>query len=112
MTYNDDTYPHQQSAISGITPEKLSANLEEVNFHARSYKKGEIFAFMQHALAELTRNDITVEELVQLTLETGKHGISAMAQLIKPILAATVTPKTAERHGYIGPLAVQNTDTI
>ena len=38
---------------------------------------------MQHALAELTRNDITVEELVQLTLETGKHGISAMAQLDK-----------------------------
>ena len=67
----------------GITPEKLSANLEEVNFHARSYKKGEIFAFMQHALAELTRNDITVEELVQLTLETGKHGIAAMAQLDK-----------------------------
>ena len=67
----------------GITPEKLSANLEEVNFHARSYKKGEIFTFMQHALAELTRNDITVEELVQLTLETGKHGISAMAQLDK-----------------------------
>lgn len=26
----------------GITPEKLSANLEEVSFHARSYKKGEI----------------------------------------------------------------------
>lgn len=28
----------------GITPEKLSANLEEVSFHARSYKKGEILA--------------------------------------------------------------------
>ena len=38
---------------------------------------------MQHALSELTRNDITVEELVQLTLETGKYGVSAMAQLDK-----------------------------
>lgn len=28
----------------GITPEKLSANLEEICFHTRSYKKGEILA--------------------------------------------------------------------
>lgn len=28
----------------GITPEKLSANLEEISFHIRSYKKGEILA--------------------------------------------------------------------
>ena len=27
----------------GITPEKLSANLEEISFHTRSYKKGELF---------------------------------------------------------------------
>ncbi len=40
-----------------------------------------IFAFMQHALAEITRNDITVNELISLTLETGKYGVDAMAQL-------------------------------
>ena len=28
----------------GITPEKLSANLEEISFHTRSYKQGEILA--------------------------------------------------------------------
>ena len=28
----------------GITPEKLSANLEEIRFHTRSYRKGEILA--------------------------------------------------------------------
>ena len=28
----------------GITPEKLSANLEEISFHNRSYRKGEILA--------------------------------------------------------------------
>ncbi len=49
--------------------------------HNLGYQSPEIFAFMQHALAELTRNDITMEELVQLTLETGQHGVSAMAQL-------------------------------
>ena len=41
----------------------------------------DIFAFMQHALAEITRNDITVNELIALTLETGKYGVDAMAQL-------------------------------
>ena len=28
----------------GITPERLSADLEEISFHTRSYKKGEILA--------------------------------------------------------------------
>lgn len=49
--------------------------------HNLGYESPEIFAFMQHALAQLTRNDITVDELIQLTMETGKHGVSAMAQL-------------------------------
>lgn len=45
------------------------------------YKNPEIFAFMQYALAELTREDITVDELITLTLATGNHGVQAMAQL-------------------------------
>ncbi|WP_321517413.1 hydroxylamine reductase [uncultured Bacteroides sp.] len=44
-------------------------------------ENADIFAFMQHALAEITRNDITVNELIALTLETGKYGVDAMAQL-------------------------------
>lgn len=44
-------------------------------------ENAEIFAFMQHALAEITREDITVNELIALTLETGKYGVSAMAML-------------------------------
>jgi len=44
-------------------------------------ENADLFAFMQHALAEITRNDITVNELISLTLETGKYGVSAMAQL-------------------------------
>lgn len=28
----------------GITPERLFADLEEISFHTRSYKKGEILA--------------------------------------------------------------------
>ena len=49
--------------------------------HNLGYESPEIFAFMQHALAELTRDDITVDELTSLVLETGKQGVSAMAQL-------------------------------
>jgi hydroxylamine reductase len=41
----------------------------------------EIFSFMQRALAEITREDISVDELIALTLETGKYGVTAMAQL-------------------------------
>ena len=45
------------------------------------YENPEIFAFMQYALAELPREDITVDELITLTLATGNHGVQAMAQL-------------------------------
>ena len=45
------------------------------------YENPDIFAFMQYALAELTREDITVDELITLTLATGNHGVQAMAQL-------------------------------
>ncbi|MBP1613469.1 MAG: hydroxylamine reductase [Bacteroidetes bacterium] len=41
----------------------------------------EIFSFIQRALAEITREDISVDELIALTLETGKYGVTAMAQL-------------------------------
>ncbi len=44
-------------------------------------ENADLFAFMQHALAEITRNDISANELIALTLETGKYGVSAMAQL-------------------------------
>lgn len=44
-------------------------------------QNAELFAFMQHALAQITRQDITVNELIALTLETGKYGVTAMAML-------------------------------
>lgn len=41
----------------------------------------DIFIFMQYALAEITRVDITVAELIPLTLETGEYGVKVMALL-------------------------------
>lgn len=51
--------------------------------HAYNLDKtdNEIFTFMQHALVEITREDISVDELVALTLETGRVGVQAMALL-------------------------------
>lgn len=43
-------------------------------------KKEEIFAFMQRALVATTE-DLSVDELVALTLETGKYGVDVMALL-------------------------------
>lgn len=45
------------------------------------FENAEITAFMQHALAELTREDMTMDELIELTLVTGNYGVQAMAQL-------------------------------
>lgn len=42
---------------------------------------GEVYRFMQYALAEITREDILVNELVLLALETGKYGVQVMALL-------------------------------
>lgn len=41
----------------------------------------DINAFMQKALADLIREDITADELVALTLKTGEYGVKGMAQL-------------------------------
>lgn len=40
-----------------------------------------ITLFIQHALAEITRRTISIEELFNLTMETGKVGVEAMALL-------------------------------
>ncbi len=47
------------------------------------FTKDELGAFLLHSLAEITRPDITADELVALTLETGKFGVEAMALLDK-----------------------------
>ena len=46
------------------------------------YEDATNYAFMQKALVDITKN-LSVDELVNLTLETGKFGVSAMALLDK-----------------------------
>ena len=45
------------------------------------YEKQEIYDFIQEALVATTDDNLSVDELVSLTLETGKYGVEAMAQL-------------------------------
>ena len=44
----------------------------------------------------VSENDITVEELVQLTLEIGKYGVSAMAQLDKANTSSYGNPEISQ----------------
>ncbi len=70
--------------------------------HNLGYESPEIFAFMQHALAELTREDITLDELIALTLETGKHGVSGMAQLDAANTTSYGNPEISEVNIGVG----------
>ena len=45
------------------------------------YKDKEIFEFMQKALVATLDNSLTADELVALTMETGKYGVNVMALL-------------------------------
>nr|WP_319401272.1 hydroxylamine reductase [uncultured Carboxylicivirga sp.] len=47
------------------------------------YTDEKVFAFMHKALVATTRTDITVDELVGLTLECGEYGVNVMALLDK-----------------------------
>lgn len=47
------------------------------------YKDDNIDKFIQKALAETTRTDISADQLVALTLETGEYGVNVMALLDK-----------------------------
>jgi len=75
-TENEDIRSLRELIIYGV--KGLAAYAE----HAWNLgnKKDEIFAFMQRALVATTE-DLSVEELVTLTLETGKYGVDVMALL-------------------------------
>ena len=57
----------------------LAAYMKHAN--ELSYDNEEVSAFMQETLAKLLNDNLTVDELVELTLETGKVGVDGMALL-------------------------------
>ncbi len=52
-----------------------------------------LYSFMQDALVATTRDDLSVDELVSMVMETGKHGVTAMALLDKANTSAYGNPE-------------------
>ncbi|MEG0050818.1 MAG: hydroxylamine reductase [Terrisporobacter sp.] len=76
-TENEDVRSLRELIIYGI--KGLSAYMKHAN--ALGYDQEDINAFMQATLAKTLDNTLTVDELVVLTLETGKVGVYGMALL-------------------------------
>ena len=76
-TKNEDIRSLRELITYGL--KGLSAYSKHAN--ALGYDNEEIDAFMQETLAKLLDDSLTVEELITLTLETGKVGVGGMALL-------------------------------
>ncbi len=73
---NEDIRSLKELIIYGL--KGLAAYAEHA--YNLNFKKEEIFAFIERALAATTQ-DLSIDELVALTLETGKFGVDVMALL-------------------------------
>jgi len=90
-TENEDVRSLRELIIYGV--KGIAAYAE----HAYNLggKKDEIFAFMQRALVATTE-DLSVDELVGLTLETGKFGVDVMALLDAANTSAYGNPEATQ----------------
>ncbi len=78
-TENEDIRSLRELVIYGL--KGLAAYTEHA--FVLGFKENAIYAFMQKALADTTNDNLSVDELVSLVLETGKYGVSGMALLDK-----------------------------
>lgn len=76
---NEDSRSLKELVIYGLKGlAAYASHAEQLDF-----TEVEISVFVERALVETLRKDITVEELIALTLETGKFGVDVMALLDK-----------------------------
>lgn len=78
-TENEDVRSLRELITYGL--KGMSAYMKHAN--VLGYDDAEVNTFMQDTLAKLLDNSLSVNDLVSLTLETGKTGVSAMALLDK-----------------------------
>ena len=91
-TENEDIRSLREMITYGL--KGLSAYLTHANtLHQES---GELEMLMQKALADTLDDALTVEDLVDLTIETGKYGVSAMALLDQANTDAYGNPEITE----------------
>ena len=78
-TENEDVRSLRELVIYGL--KGLAAYSEHA--YNLKYEDNSLYAFIQKALADTTNENLSVDELVALVLETGKYGVNAMALLDK-----------------------------
>ncbi len=78
-TGNEDVRSLRELIIYGL--KGMAAYAEHTN--NLGYKDKNIFAFMEKALVATTNDSLSADELVALTMETGKFGVDVMALLDK-----------------------------
>ncbi|NMD00382.1 MAG: hydroxylamine reductase [Bacteroidales bacterium] len=78
-TENEDIRSLRELIIYGV--KGMAAYAEHA--YNLGHEDKEIYAFMQKALADTLNDSLGVNELVALTMETGKYGVAAMAMLDK-----------------------------
>ena len=76
-TQNQDIRSLRELIIYGLKGMAAYAAHAEI----LGYEKDEIFAFMEKALAATLEDSLSIDDLVALTLETGKVGVDVMALL-------------------------------
>ena len=88
-TENEDIRSLRELITYGL--KGLSAYSKHAN--ALLQDDGEVDAFLQRALAATLDDSLRVEDLIALTMETGKHGVSSMALLDKANTEAYGNPE-------------------
>ena len=97
-TENEDIRSLQELITYGL--KGLSAYSKHAN--ALLEQDEELDAFLQRALAATLDDSLTVDELVALTLETGKYGVTGMALLDKANTSAYGTPQVTRVNIGVG----------
>jgi hydroxylamine reductase len=89
VTENEDVRSLRELIIYGL--KGMAAYL----YHAEAYGQDipEVEAFMQEALVKTRDDNMNADELIALTLETGKYGVDAMAALDKANTEAYGNPE-------------------
>ncbi|MBU8907695.1 hydroxylamine reductase [Desertibacillus haloalkaliphilus] len=78
-TKDEDIRSLRELVVYGV--KGMAAYLEHAN--NLDYDNDELHAYMQKALAEVTNDELTMEDLVNLAMECGKYGVEAMELLDK-----------------------------
>ncbi len=78
-TENEDIRSLRELVIYGL---KGLAAYTEHAFNLK-YEDNSLYAFMQKALADTTNDNLSIDQLIALVLETGKYGVEGMALLEK-----------------------------